>query len=177
MTSWLVLIGSSVVLMELLLKHHSAGKKIGKNPVDRAKIGTKRSLCTDGSGIPLGCTIAGANKNDFKILKETLTSLFITPPVSKKKKGLCLDKGYDYSEVRILLKELSYTEHIRSRGEEIQEKKKGYKPRRWPVERTHSWMNRFRGILIRWSKKAENFLGQIHLVCSYIIMGRCGLLG
>ncbi|MFH1188395.1 MAG: IS5/IS1182 family transposase, partial [bacterium] len=43
--------------------------------------------------------------------------------------------------------------------------------------RTHSWMNRFRGILIRWCKKAKNYQAQICLVCSYIIAAQCGLLG
>ena len=68
-----------------------------------------------------------------------------------------MDKGYDYDEVRDILQEFAFTGHIRSRGEEAQaiKRRAGAKLRRWVVERTHSWMNRFRGILIRWSKKAE----------------------
>jgi len=81
-----------------------------------------------------------------------------------------MDKGYDYDDVRDLLKEFRFTEHIRSRGEEAQaiKKKAGFKARRWVVERTHSWMNRFRRILIRWEKKAENYVGLLHLVCGLI---------
>jgi transposase len=64
---------------------------------------------------------------------------------------MCLDKGYAYEEVRDLLKEFGFTAHIRARGEEAQDIKRraGYKARRWVVERTHSWLNRFRAILIR----------------------------
>ena len=49
--------------------------------------------------------------------------------------------------------------------------------RRWVVERTHSWMNRFRRILIRWEKKVENDFGMLHLVCAWIVYECCGLLG
>jgi putative transposase len=57
-----------------------------------------------------------------------------------------------------LVGEYGLTPHIRSRGEEKQElaRETGFRARRWVVERTHSWLNRFRGLLIRWSKKPEN---------------------
>jgi len=92
--------------------------------------------------------------------------------------NMCLDKGYDYDEVRGLLKDFSYTAHIRARGEEAQAIKRaaGFKARRWVVERTHSWMNRFRRILIRWEKKPENYFGLLHLVCAIITMRCAGLL-
>jgi len=68
-----------------------------------------------------------------------------------------LDEGYDSGEVRNLVKEFGYTTHIRSRGEEAQAVKHeaGFKARRWVVERTHSWMNRFRHILTRWEKNLK----------------------
>ena len=47
----------------------------------------------------------------------------------------------------------------------------------WVVERTHSWMNRFRRILIRWEKKVENYFGLLHLVCAWITYRCSGLLG
>lgn len=92
---------------------------------------------------------------------------------------MCMDKGYDFDEVRDVLKEFGYTAHIRARGEEAQAIKKevGFKARRWVVERTHSWMNRFRGVLIRWSKKAENYLALLHLSFAYITYARSGLFG
>ena len=70
-----------------------------------------------------------------------------------------------------------FTAHIRSRGEEAEAVKKeaGFKARRWVVERTHSWMNRFHGILIRWAKKADNYLAQLHLVCGIITWRAAGL--
>lgn len=90
-----------------------------------------------------------------------------------------MDKGYDYDEVREIVKEFGFTAHIKARGEEAQaiKKKAGFKARRWVVERTHSWMNRFRGILIRWSKKAENYLALLHLTFAFIIYKCMGLSG
>ena len=84
--------------------------------------------------------------------------------------GLCLDKGYDYPEVYELVGELGLTGHIRSRGEEQQqlERDAGFRARRWVVERTHSWLNRFRGLLIRWSKKPENHRALLQLACGLI---------
>ena len=157
------------------------GEKTGPNPTDRAKCGTKRSLLTDGDGIPLGLAVGGANVNDFKLARETLESIPLDRPRPTRRwpQGLCLDKGYDYDEVRALAREFGYTAHIRSRGEEAQaiKRRTGFKARRWVAERTHSWMNRFRRILIRWEKKPENYIAMLHLACACITYRALGLLG
>ena len=43
----------------------------GANPTDRGKSGTKRSLLTDGSGIPLALVVDGANRHDIRLLCAT----------------------------------------------------------------------------------------------------------
>ena len=95
------------------------------------------------------------------------------------RQNLCLDKGYDYGEVRDLADEFRFTAHIRSRGEEAKAIKKaaGHKARRWVVERSHSWMNRFRRVLIRWEKRADTYVAMLHLACALITWKACGLLG
>lgn len=117
----------------------------------------------------------------MKLVKATLKSIPIRrpKPTRKNPQGMCLDKGYDYEEVRDLVKTFRFTAHIRARGEEAQaiKKKAGFKARRWVVERTHSWMNRFRGILIRWTKKAKHYLGLLHLVCGLITWRAAGSFG
>ena len=131
--------------------------------------------------MPIGRAVDGANRNDFKMRKATLESIPVKrpKPTRRNPQGLCLDKGYDYDEVRELAREFWYTAHIRTRGEEAQAIKHeaGFKARRWVVERTHSWMNRFRRILTRWEKKAENYLGLLHLVCAIITYRCAGLFG
>jgi putative transposase len=148
------------------------GKKTGPNPTDRAKSGVKRSLLTDGRGVPLGVEAEGANRNDFKMARETLESVPVErpEPTEEEPQHLSMDKGYDYDEIRELAQEFGYTTHLRERGEDTQATKRevGKKARRWVVERTHSWMNLYRAILIRWEKKPVNYLGLLHLTCALI---------
>lgn len=130
--------------------------------------------------MPIGLAVDGANRNDFKMARATIKSIPIRRPrpTRRRRQGLCLDKGYDYDEVRGLAKEFGYTAHIRARGEEARRIKRevGFKARRWVVERTHSWMNRFRRILTRWEKKLENYLAFLHLACALITYRAAGLL-
>ncbi len=120
------------------------GDKTGPNPTDRAKKGTKKSLLTDGRGAPLGLAVAGANVNDHKLMDSTLQSLPVQRPAPSEHapQGLCLDKGYDYDEVRALADKYGFTLHLRQRGEENKplERGKRKKARRWVVERTHGWI-------------------------------------
>jgi putative transposase len=129
----------------------------------------------------VGLAVEGANCNDMKMARETLESIPVErpEPTPEKPQGMCLDKGYDYDEVRAIVEEFSFTAHIKARGEEAQElkRKARAKARRWVVERTHSWMNRFRGVLIRWSKKAKNYIALLHMSFAFIIYRRMGLFG
>jgi putative transposase len=157
------------------------GENTGPNPTDRAKSGVKRSLLTEGHGVPLALAVEGANRHDMKLVRDTIESMVVErpEPTNEKQQGMCLDKGYDYQEVRDTLIEFGFTAHIRSRGEEAQELKReaGKRARRWVVERTHSWMNRFRRILIRWEKKPENYIAFLHFACALIAFRAAGLFG
>lgn len=157
------------------------GEETGPNPTDRAKSGTKRHLLTDGRGTPLAVTVSGANRHDKKKVEDTLKVLPENrpTPTPEEPQHFCADKGYDFPDVRDLVTQWGYTLHIKARGEEQAEKARipGYRARRWVVERTHSWMNRFRKLLIRFEKKVQNFLGLIHLACAFITARRAGILG
>jgi putative transposase len=154
---------------------------VGKHPTDRGKMGAKRSLLTEGGGVPIGLAVEGANRHDCKMVRETIESIPVKrpAPTPATPQGMCLDKGYDDDEVRDLLAEFGFTAHIRARGEEAKalQQDAGFRARRWVVERTHSWMNRFRRVLIRWDKKVCNYLGFLHLACAYITYKQSGLLG
>jgi len=116
----------------------------------------------------------------MKMVRETIENIIIKRPKPTKEKpqGICLDKGYDYDEVRDIVKEFGFTAHIKSRGEEkIQIKNiAGFKARRWVVERTHSWLNRFRRILTRWEKRADTFIAMLHMALGIITWQATGLL-
>ena len=158
------------------------GEKTGRNPTDRGKFGTRHSVMTDAAGIPTGRAVAGANVHDIRLLEETIDNCFEQAPSCDPdlEEHLCLDKGYDSKNVRELVEVVyQYTAHIRSRGEEQREldKDSGERPRRWVVERTHSWLNRVRAVLIRWEKKIQNHIAALHLVCAYNTLRRADVLG
>ncbi|MGH9029493.1 MAG: IS5 family transposase [Acidimicrobiales bacterium] len=148
----------------------------GSKPTDRAKRGVKRSLQTYGAGIPIGLCVVPANRNDFKLVGETRDSRPVLPPPSVSQ-HMCLDKGYDYPETRGVLDAREFVAHIRSRGEEAREMERNRKrkARRWVVERTHSWMNRFRRLLIRWERKVANYLALAQFACAWITYRAAGL--
>jgi transposase len=157
------------------------GEDTGPNPTDRAKSGVKRSLLTEGHGVPLGLAVEGAQRHDMKLVRTTIESIVVKrpEPSPEQPQGMCMDKGYDYQEVRDILAEFGFTAHIRSRGEEAKElaQEAGKRARRWVVEPTHSWMNRFRRILIRWEKKPENYIAFLHFACALIAFRAAGLFG
>ena len=135
----------------------------------------------------MGLAVDGANRHDPKLVRARVDSLPVPRPAPSSDQphpknpslGLCLDKGYDFEEVRRIVDEFGFTAHIRSRGEEAKAIKReaGFKARRWLVERTHSWLNRFRRILVRWDKSPENYIAFLHFACALIALRAAGLLG
>src|SRR3954469_20984517 len=105
-------------------------------------------MLVEGHGLPISVEVAEANRHDIKLLEATLNNIVVDrpEPSETEPQNLCLDKGYDSAQVRELLEELGYTAHIKARNEEAAEVRviPGYRARRWKVERTHSWLNRFR---------------------------------
>jgi putative transposase len=157
------------------------GECTGPNPTDRAKSGTKRSLLTDGGGIPLAVVVSGANRHDKKMLADTLANTVVPRPRPAKyrRQHLCLDKGYDYPDTRRMVEALEYVEHIKARGQEVDDKRRHptSRARRWVVERCHSWLNRFRRLLVRWEKRLDTYLALLHLACGYIAFRAAGVIG
>ena len=147
------------------------GDLVGPNPTDRAKNGVKRSLLVEADGGPLSVVIAGANVPDFKLLEATLDAIVVERPAHTDRaphEHLCLDKGYDKAPVREIVQERCYIPHIRKIGEEKElddAGEKRYPARRWVVERTLGWLSKCRAILVRYEKKAANYLGLIKVAC------------
>ena len=162
----------------------------GNNPTDRSKLGTKRHILTDKQGIPLSAVISSAKNHDIKLVTDVVDNVVIRRPSSKYRNGvriirrqqqhLCLDKGYNSEHEEQELIKRGYVLHI-----PIKKKKKGtnnvkditrpipnikkYSPKRWVVERTNSWHNRFRKLFTRYEKKSENYLGLVQFSCCIII--------
>lgn len=142
------------------------GEATGKSPVDRGKLGTKRHLLTDQRGAPIGLEVTGANRHDSRAAGATLESMPIKRPAADTAGGqhLTADKGYDYPAVRRTLKRRGLVAHIPQRdGQPPQQRgQRRHKAKRWVVERTHGWVNRYRRLLVRWEKKEANYVALVH---------------
>jgi putative transposase len=145
---------------------------VGPNPTDRGKNGSKRSLIVEADGGPLGIVVGPANVHDAKLLEATIESIVIErpEPTEQQPQHLCLDKGYDNPTGREAASSDGHTPHIRKIGEEkLDEKKRKRHPaRRWVVERTLSWLSKCRGLLVRYDKKAGNYLAMLQLACALL---------
>ena len=143
-----------------------------------AKKGTKRSLIVDAEGGPLGVVIAGANVHDTKLLSETIEAIIVERPTqAEQDPHLLLDKGYDNPTGHWTVKNHNFIGHIRPIKEDGGKKKHKGKPRRWVVERTLGWLNRWRGIFVRYEKKACNYLGVLKLACAFLWYRRLHAMG
>jgi len=146
------------------------GDQVGPNPTDRAKNGVKRSLLVEADGGPLAVVVAPANVHDTKLLEATLEAIVVErpEPTEDSPQNLSLDKAYDNPTGWQAVTNHNYQPHIRRIGEEKldDQGQKKYPARRWVVERTMAWLSKCRAILIRYEKKACNYLGLIKLACA-----------
>jgi IS5 family transposase len=114
---------------------------------------------------------AGANVHDVRLLEKTLDNLVVFRPIPTEEnpQNLCLDAGYTGYEQAVANRH--YIPHIRPRGEEKQliEHNPDFKARRWVVEVSHSFVNRFRKLLVRFEKTDNSYLGLLEFAFAIIV--------
>jgi transposase len=107
--------------------------------------------------------VTGANRHDSTQLELVLDEIIIDRPEDIEQ-HLCADKGYSGEPALQAITDRDYIPHVKQRGEEIQEKKVNpdYKARRWVVEVSHSWFNRFRKLLVRYENSPKHIGLAVH---------------
>jgi transposase len=130
-------------------------------------------LLTEATGLPTALVITGANRHDMTQLAALLDGMVITPAPTEPP-HLALDRGYDYDACRDAAPARGYTAHIPAKaGAATPLPPPGHPdrhpPRRWVVEVTHSWFNRFRRLLTRTDKQASHYLGFSQLAAVLIV--------
>lgn len=129
----------------------------------------------------MAIAVAGANRHDKTLVDATMRNIQVDPPAVPRGRHfyLAADRGYDSADVREFVAEWGFTPNIarRALGEVVEADRPRYRSRRWVVERTHSWMNRFRRLLIRWEKKVVNYVAFLHLACAIITLRAARVLG
>jgi putative transposase len=133
----------------------------------------------------LGVVLSAANRTDMKLAEATLDSVVVPrpAPTAGHPQHLCRDKGFDFPETDQAAQARGYRLHTarkRRRGERPAPApaEAGRHPaRRWVIERTNSWHNRFRKLRIRYEKHAENYQGLVEFACALIVYHLCLFLG
>lgn len=93
----------------------------------------------------------------------------IVVPRPDEDEHLLLDKGYDNPTGHETAAACGYIAHIRPIRHETRTRQPGRrKPRRWVVERTLAWLRKCRAILVRYNKRAGNYLGLLQLACALL---------
>ena len=134
-------------------------------------MGTKRSMLTDARGVPVSIVLSGANAHDVTLLAATLDAVVVERPDAQDvEQHLCADAAYGGAEAARQIGRRGYLPQVRSRGKEREEHRQapGKKARRWVVEVAHSWLNRFRKLLVRYEKKARNYRALVMLANAII---------
>jgi len=125
--------------------------------------------------------IAGANVHDAKLLDATLNAVVVArpEPTTEHPQHLCLDKGYDNPSGEEAAAKHGYVPHIRRIGEEKLDRqgRKRHPARRWVVERTLGWLSKCRALLVRYEKKARNYLGLLQFACALLWFRRLSRIG
>jgi len=149
------------------------GGETGPDPTNRGKLGTKRHVVDDRRGAPLGAVLSAANRTDMKLADATLDSLVVPrpQPTRRRPQHLCRDKGFDYPATRQAAEARGYTVHTPAKGTAAPPPppEQNHRARRWVVERTNSWHNRFRKLRVRYEKDPQNYLGLVHVACFLIV--------
>jgi transposase len=150
------------------------GEKVGKNPTDRGKPGSKRHLVSDREGIPLAVVLTAANVHDSKVFEEIVDQIEpIRRPAGKpgrprkRPAKLHADKGYDFPRCRKALRERGIKARIARRGKDTSERLGRH---RWVVERTLAWLARYRRLSVRYERRADIHEAFLHLGCSLICL-------
>jgi putative transposase len=129
-------------------------------------------VLTEAGGGPLAVALAPANRHDSLVLQDVLEAVVVEPPnpVTGPTQHLCLDKAFDGDPSDATARVFGYEPHVRRIGEEKRDHagRAKHPARRWVVERTISWLNRWRGVLVRYEKKASNYLGVLQLACALL---------
>jgi len=117
----------------------------------------------DARGVPLSLIVTGAHRHDVTQLSSVLDAIVVDLPQGMR--YLYADKGYDGEPVREQIRLRGYTPRVARK-----KRRRGRPPknRRWIVEVTHSWFNRFRKLLVRYEKLSESYEALLHLAAAII---------
>jgi transposase len=166
---------SEVAIDGSLHKAPGGGEGTGPNPTDRGKLGWKWSVATDANGIPIGWAIAGANRNDVKLLGPTLDDVD-RDDLLRDIETIHLDRGYDYPKIRAQLNDFGLTDlNIQRRsqpGDDATVKRPVRLGLRWVVEGTNSWLSNYGQLRRNTDRRTRHRHAHLCLVVALLITAK-----
>jgi putative transposase len=147
------------------------GEATGPNPTDRGQRGTTRHVLSDRRGAPVAAQVTAATTHDMNALFDALDHPVVPRPrpAPARPQPLCLDKGHDSPVIEYGVARRHDALPMPHRGEASCTGVRRHAPKRWVVERTHAWQNRFRRLLIRWEQTVANYEAMIHVACALMV--------
>ena len=144
--------------------------------------GTKLMVLADGAGLALGVCVEAATPSEVKLLERTLDSVKVKRRRGKRRRPhkpqrLIADRGYDSNPLRALLVKREIEPIIPKRRNNKKathqdgRRLRRYK-RRWIIERTNSWLQTFRKLVVRYERSAKVFTALVHLACALTTLRR-----
>lgn len=125
----------------------------------------------DREGVPLAIVLTAANVNETTMLEQTVDAIEpIKGPRGRPRKRpdkLHADKGYDSKKNRFALRKRGITPRIARKGVESKQKLGRY---RWVIERTQSWLNRFKRLKVRYERRADIHEAFLTIGCALICL-------
>ena len=159
MMQWVAIDGS-------FSKSPLGGQEVGKSPVDRRKIGTKKHICVDQNGVVIAILVSGANRHDNAMAQKTIGSIPIKFLHSKV--VFAADTAYDAKNTKDFLKKNNFIPMISVNKRKSKKNVPKIRSRyRWIIERTHGHLNKWRGIYTRWNKKVKNYVAAIQIAATF----------
>jgi transposase len=134
--------------------------------------GTKIMAIADGHGLPVAVCIESASPHEVKLVQKTAAEMLIPDAPAH----LIGDAAYDSDGLDQTLTDCGVNmiaPNRENRKNKTQDRR--HLPRyrrRWKIERLFAWLQNFRRLVTRYERRAENFLGMIHLACALILLKR-----
>ena len=145
------------------------GRRVGPNPTDRGKPGTKRHILTERGGLPLATLLTGANRHESVVFEDDARCrASIKQPNGPRRKRpdkLHADKAYDIPRCRRALSQRHIQVRIARKGIDSSETLGRH---RWVVERTLAWLEQYRRLTIRYERRADIHDAFLTLGCALI---------
>jgi transposase len=129
------------------------------------------AIC-DGHGLPLAVHLASASPGEVTLVEATLDDRFLADFPDR----LIGDKAYDSDPLDTVLMTKWGIELIaRHRSNRRRPATQDGRPlrrrkRRWKIERLFAWFHNYRRLVVRWERKAENYMAFLHVACAMILL-------